>query len=132
MRRALAALSAFFLTVTLVQVGGCGGASAQAPGNVVTWVNPTQRTDGTPFTSQVSTSIAWGPKGGPYSVGSASVAAPGQAYTDATLYTGTRCYVAYAVDAQPPTGGGQPSDASNEVCKTVLAKPAAPVSVAVK
>lgn len=132
MRRAVAALAGFFLALSLVQVGGCSGATAQAPGNVVTWTNPTARTDGTPFTTQASTSIAWGPKGGPYNVGSASVPAPGQTYTDATAYTGTRCYVAYAIDAPPPAGSGLPSDASNEVCKAILAKPAAPAGLAVK
>jgi hypothetical protein len=107
-------------------------AAAQGLCNDVSWVNPTTRTDNTAFTTQTGTTIMWGAKGGPYNVGTATVAAPGTTYRDCTMTVGTRCYVAQANDAPPPLGSGQPSAPSNEACKTIVAAPSAPTSLTVR
>ena len=115
---------------------GCSQSVAQNAGAVVTWVNPTQRTDNTPFTTQADTLIMWG-KSGPYGDGSAVVPSPTTTYTDATFSTGTRCYVAIARDTpvtDPVTKAvtQEVSASSSEACKTVIALPKAPSSLAVK
>ena len=129
------------LLLACLTLTGCSqtvtDASAQAAGDVVTWSNPSQRTDLTPFTTQADTLILWGKAGGPYADGSAAVPFPGTTYTTTGTYTGTRCYVAIARDTpvtDPVTKAVTQlvSSNSNEVCKTVTAVPKPPAGLAVK
>ena len=104
-----------------------GYARGQASGDVVTWVNPTTRTDGSALTNLASTTISYGAKGGPYT-SSVSVSAPATTITaPRAAGPGTVCYVAVAVDAL-----GLQSAPSAEVCKTIVALPNAPSGLSVK
>lgn len=127
MKTAFRILCALALTLTLglPLVYASGAAS-----DTLTWVNPTTRNDGSALTNQASTLISFGPTaGGPYTGGTITVAFPGTIATNPRGGVNARgqiCYVAQAVDAI-----GLISVFSNEVCKTVLANPSAPVTLTV-
>ena len=126
--------------MTYMALAGCGSAgTASAAGNqdVLSWVNPTQRTDSTPFTTQSDTLIMWGRSGGPYSDGSQAVAFPLATVVIPAVYTGTRCYVAIARDTpvtDPVTKAVTQavSASSVEACRTIVALPNAPTGLGVK
>jgi len=121
-------LCAVFVAVGLLSA--CDPISVAQNGTVgaqLSWVNPTQREDGTALLNDSFTYISWGPHNGPYTVGNAKVLFPGVTYNDTTFKTGTRCYVAFAVDAN-----GLVSAASNEVCKVITANPNTVTNLTVK
>ena len=119
-------------------LSGCSNAEAQLPADQLSWVNPTQRTDGTAFTTQADTLIMWGTvSGGPYATGSQVATFPATTASVPRTLTGVVCYVVIARDTpvtDPTTKAVTQavSASSAEACKTVLALPKAPTGLAAK
>ena len=116
------------LAIGALTIDACTQIDAQTAGDIVTWTNPTTHVDGSPLNDLTSVIVSYGSKGGPYSGGSVTVAAP---VTSATISRasgpGTICYVAVAVDSN-----GLQSSPSSESCKTVRSPPAPPSGLSVR
>lgn len=113
----IAAVLAFF---------GANEAPAQAVVDVLTWENPTARTDGSPLAPGELTGvrIQWGDTAaGPFDDGQVFVDAPGTRVEVSRELEpfGTRCYVAVAVDSF-----GRDSAPTAAACKAIIAPPNAP------
>lgn len=105
-------------------MAGCQPAESQLPGDVVTWVIPTQREDGTPLPAAEykATRIQWGTSStGPFNLGQQTVTGTATTVTIPRTGYGQRCYSAVAIDT-----GDRVSAPSNVACKTVTAPPKAP------
>jgi hypothetical protein len=113
----------------LLVLAGCSAAVSVPPADVLTWVHPTQNTDGSalPLAQIASTQISSGSTGGPYG-NTVTVAAPANTATiPRSVSPGTVCYVAVTV-----TVTNQASSPSNEACVTVLAPPKPPTNLTAK
>lgn len=99
--------------------------------DTITFEWPTSRVDGTPLQpselDRVEIEVRDGPAGSP--IAFLSVPYPGTSIVNprSAPYTGVLCYAATVFDID-----GLQSDYSNEVCKTVNAKPNKPTIVEVK
>jgi hypothetical protein len=110
-------------------LNGCD-AGAQPPTDVLTWVHPTQREDGTALAlSEIdATLINWGPSGGPYTQGSQTVNAPATtASVPRPNVAGNRCYIAFTRDTQ-----ARISAPTAQVCLAVVAPPKSPTGFTVQ
>lgn len=121
---------AILALAALPALHACSKAEAQVVTDTVTWVLPTQRTDGSalPVGEIAKTTIAWGTSAaGPFP-NVQDVAAPGTShvFTRSSPGLGTRCYTAFVTDTE-----GRVSGSTGPVCKTVKAAPNAPTGLTV-
>ena len=108
-----------------------GAQNAAWSEDTITWQLPTSRTDGTPLAvSELAVTeieVRDGPSGQVLQTLSVDIPGVTEVYPRSEPFTGTLCYVARVVDT-----GGLQSDWSNEVCRTVNAKPNRPQLLEVK
>jgi len=90
--------------------------------NTLTWVNPTQYTDGTPFASLCCVNIYRGAKAdGSDALFLIQIKGIPASYADLNMAPGTYCYKVQAISSK---AGDVYSDFSAVACKTVIVPPA--------
>jgi hypothetical protein len=124
------------LIITAGALSGCGR-SARANGTTLTWELATAYEDGSPLAANEieATRLQWGPRGGPYNEGAATVPAPATTHALPALRAGESCFVAFTVLTEAAAAAkpsARESRATAEVCAVVPFVPNAPSGLRVQ